>query len=96
MAETTTTPRILIDQPWDGYAETLGWVEATVTEDQARDALTEFCMTEDGEMGYRPTGPAKREWLMLEEPKPNAEDEMWVEAPANGPGAVEFWAIVVA
>ena len=91
-----THPVVLIDQPWDGYAEDLGWVEATVDEDKARDILAEFCLDEDGNTGYRPTGPASREWLVRDsEPKPNAEDEMWHAAKAETEGAVEFWKVVV-
>lgn len=102
---TVTHPLLLIDQPEDGYMETLGWIEATVSEDEARDRLTEFCCDADGEMGFRPTGPAERKWL-----KPQIElgseeyltalnegySVMWDAADPQSDGAVEFWEVVAA
>ena len=54
---------VLIDAPEDGYCESWGWVSVDVSEDEARDALREFCVDEDGEPGARPAGAAKRVWL---------------------------------
>lgn len=86
------TAIVLMDQPEDNYCETLGWVDVTLTEDEARDALEHLCFTEDGEAGYRPTGPAERVWL---KPDPEVPD-MWTTATRDESDAVEFWQVVVA
>lgn len=55
------SPIILLDSAEDGCCESLGWVEATVDEDRARDQLAEFCFDEDGETPCRPDcGPARK------------------------------------
>lgn len=87
-------PMVLIDQPDDGYAETQGWVEATVSEDEARDWLKEFCCDEDGEMGFRPTGPVKR--VRLASDGREDEYERWTLAEDGDESAVEFWEVIVA
>jgi hypothetical protein len=87
---------VLIDQPEDGYADTRGWVEAIVDEERARDLLAEFCMDEDGDLGYRPTGPASRVHLCVEDPEQDVEDQRWVPVKPEDERAVEFWEVVVA
>lgn len=87
--ESTMPPIVLLDQPEDQQAETLGWVETTVNEDAARMALAEFCYGEDGETGYLPKGPATRVWLQP------ASDEQWTSATPNDDEAREFWQVVV-
>ncbi len=53
-------PVILLDMPEDGGCEECGWVEATVNENMARDALADCCCGAEGESPYRPTGPATK------------------------------------
>lgn len=86
---------VLVDQPEDGYVETCGWVEASVDEDKARDMLAEFCCDEDGETGYRPTGPARRVHLRLVNPAQDYEYQRWVECRPAAKTAVEFWEVIV-
>lgn len=85
------SPIVLIDQPEDGYCESVGWVEATLSEEEARDFLSEWCVDEDGNDGFVPTGPAKRVKLS---PQPGVipEEERWYE----DEDGQEFWEIVVA
>ncbi len=88
--------KVLIDQPEDGCCETLGWVEATVTEREAREALAEFCCTEDGDSPFVPTGPAERVLLRLTNPKADYEQQRWTQCTKRAKGATEFWEVVVA
>lgn len=92
---TTTYPHVLIDQPEDGCVETMGWVEATVDEDKARDMLAEFCCDESGDSPYRPTGPAERVHLRLVNPAQDWEFQRWVQCKPTAKSGVLFWKIVV-
>lgn len=86
----STSPLVLVDTPEDGYCDAVGWVEATVSEDEARVLLSEWCVDEDGEDGLVPVGPAKRVKLS---PQPGAhpDEERWYEADDG----IDFWEIVV-
>lgn len=92
----TKYPDILLDQAEDGYCETTGWVEAIVTEDEARDALAEFCCDEDGKDPFRPTGPAQRVHMRLVNPAEDYEYQRWVRCRPKAKTAVEFWEVIVA
>lgn len=92
----TDHPTVLIDEPEDGWCETVGWVEAIVDEDRARDALAEFCVDDNGNEPFRPTGPAERVHLRLSNPAADPEDQRWVKCRPAAKTAVEFWEIVVA
>ncbi len=83
-------PHVLMDTP-DGYCEERGWVEACVSEDRARDLLTEFCLTEDGNDGARPVGPVKRVHLRLRNPAAHWEDQLWVPCRPQAKTAIEFY-----
>lgn len=54
-------PTILLDAAGEGYCESRGWVEASVSEGRARDLLAPFCSDEHGESPCRPDcGPARK------------------------------------
>lgn len=86
------SPVVLLDQAEEGYCEDRGWVETTVTEDEARDALAEFCSDEDGGTPWCPDcGPATRVWL-----KPQDEHaEYWGPCESRDPDGIEFWEVRV-
>lgn len=86
------SPIVLLDQAEEGYCEDRGWVEAIITEDEARDALAEFCSDEDGGTPWCPDcGPATRVWL-----KPQDEHaEYWGPCELRDPDGIEFWQVPV-
>lgn len=89
---------ILMDSYEDGYCEEIGWVETSVTEDEARDALAEFCFDEDGNAPYRPDcGPAVKVWLQPDpaDTTPYDDEKPWIKCGAHDPGSLEFWEIKV-
>jgi hypothetical protein len=81
---------VLIDAPDDGYCESRGWVSVDVPEDDARDALAEFCVDEDDEPGMRPAGVAKRVWLRCVDRR-GEEDERWEKCEPGDAVATEFY-----
>lgn len=81
---------VLVDAPWDGGCEDRGWVSADVSEDRARDLLTEFCVDEDGNPA-RPLGPAKRVWLRLTNPAADHEEQQWKLCKPTAKTAVAFY-----
>lgn len=87
-------PRVLIDQPEDGWCEDVGWVEATVPEARARELLAEFCCDERGDSPSKPTGPARRVFMRLSNPKADYEDQRWVLCTARAKTAIEFWEVI--
>lgn len=86
---------ILVDTPWDGYCEQRGWVEACVTVDQARDLLAEFCPDDNGYLGARPAGPARRVHLRLTNLAAYEEYQWWVPCHPTVKTAVEFFEFAV-
>lgn len=82
--------QVLIDNPWDGYAEAWCYVEATIHEDKARDLVTEFCVDEDGEPA-RPIGPATEVYLRLTNPAADYEDQRWTKCKPTAKTAVRFY-----
>lgn len=96
MSPSSGIPQVLVDQPDDGYCENVGWVEASVSEREAREQLAEFCCDEDGNTPFTPTGPAERVLMRLTNPKADWEYQRWVRCTARAKGAVEFWEVVVA
>jgi hypothetical protein len=89
-----TARLVLLDHAEDGYCERRGWVTVDATEDQARDALAEFCGDEDGESPWRPDcGPASRVWLGLVDLEASYEDQRWRPCHKDVAGAREFWEI---
>lgn len=88
-------PQILVDEPEDGYCETLGWVEAVVGEDEARDALAEFCCDEHGDPPSRPVGSARIVHMRLINPAQDYEYQRWQRCTPRAKTGVEFWEIVV-
>lgn len=89
-------PEILLDTI-DGYCEDRGWVEVIVSEDEARDALAEFCYDDD--QPSRPLGAAHRGvWMRLVNPVEAAEDPeaaRWVHCTRRAKTGIEFWEIQV-
>lgn len=91
-------PAILLDAPDEGYSEATGWVELLggLTQDEARDYLTEFCLDEDGYQGYRPTGEITRAWM-----RPCGEADfdlvldLWDTCEEGEEGARLFWQVSV-
>ena len=85
---------ILIDNADDGYVENFGHVAVEgVSEERARELLTEFVWDEDMEHNVRPTGPAKRVWLNCDNPDGHEEEQRWYPCEPTAPGAREFWRI---
>lgn len=87
-----------MDNSEDGCCETTGWVEATVSEDVARDHLAEFCFDEDGDSPHRPEcGPAVKVWLQPNpaDRTPYDEEKTWVNCGAYDPGSRVFWEIKI-
>jgi hypothetical protein len=89
---------ILMDTYEDGYCEETGWVETTVSEDEARDQLAEFCFDEEGETPHRPEGePAVKVWLQPDpaDTTPYEDEKCWIKCGSHDPGSLEFWEIKV-
>jgi hypothetical protein len=90
MARTTTlTPDVLCDTP-DGYCEERVWVEATVSEDRARECAREVVMDCNGDPA-RPVGPVKRVFLRVANPKADWEFQNWVACKPTAKTAREFF-----
>lgn len=85
-------PVVLLDTYDDGYCEERGYVQAIVTEDEARQLLKEFCLDDDGEPYVPDHGPAKRIWLA-----PDRADapEHWPPCDPADEDAMEFWEVPV-
>lgn len=84
-----TKPVLLLDDPDEEVCDELGWVETTVSEDEARDALVEFVFDEDGRPA-RPIGAAKRVRLVPGDGD-YAIGALWVPARPDDPNALEFY-----
>lgn len=69
------------------------WVEAIVTEDEARDLCAPFCCDEDGESPYRPVGDASKQFLC----PTDFYGEIWryEKCDSSTKSAREFWSIAV-
>ena len=86
----TLEPLVLFDEPDDACCESRGWVETTVTEDQARDILAPHCFDDDYEQPCRPDcGAGKRVWLRPED----EYAERWGPCEPNAYNSLEFWEI---
>lgn len=84
-------PLVFFDTYDEGYCEDKGWVEATVTEDKARDILAEYCFDEDGREGFRPVGSIKKVYLCPED----KYAEGWTICSQTEKKSIEFWEIYV-
>lgn len=67
------------------------WVETTLSEDEARDKLKGVLCDEDGELGFRPTGDATKEWLS----PADTHEERWAKCQPTDVNAREFWKVTV-
>ncbi|MBF6619063.1 MAG: hypothetical protein ITG02_02390 [Patulibacter sp.] len=83
-------PYVLLDQAADDMCEESGWVETSVSIDEARDLLARYCHDEDGNEGHRPAGSPRRVWLAPIQ-DPDDECATWRDADRFTPGAREFW-----
>lgn len=81
---------VLLDRPEDGMCEERGWVEATASEDLARDLLAPFCFDED-DAPVRPCGEAKRVWLRPTNVSPYPDEDRWEVCESTDEGAQEFY-----
>lgn len=83
-------PVVLLDAAMDDMCEERGWVETTVSVDEARDMLAQYFYDENGGEGHRPTGSALRVWQAPIE-APDNECATWRPSDPHTPGAREFW-----
>lgn len=95
---------VLVDTPADGCCERVGWVETTVSEDEARALLAPLCADWNGHAPHAPYyGPATRVWLTrasgdgaLSAVGGDLDHELWTVAGADTDGAVSFWQVPTA
>jgi len=89
-------PLILMDQPEDGWCESLGWVQATVNESEARLLLAEWCADEDGEMTGAVPDCGRARIVRLAPEAGDGDYGTWYPCDEGAVGALIFWEIPTA